>query len=201
MVIPYKFYFLTEEDYRGLHTAPDKGSGAPLYDVTGVYPDDIYTDPNAGRYYGDNSGDIHDNWAINVIRLVRNKPNARVRIYRAVPKIISNQDKINQYQNEKKYILKYGKVPRDVETKLNSSAYYDKISKELEILLKDPSVAEEKKVTINPGDWVTISHRYASLHGESTLLNKYRILTKTVPAKHLFTTGDTLFEFGYQPHD
>ena len=39
-------FLLEEEDYRGVHRAPGKTNGAPLWDVTkDVYPDDIYTLP------------------------------------------------------------------------------------------------------------------------------------------------------------
>jgi hypothetical protein len=56
-----------------------------------------------------------------------------------------------------------------------------------------------KGLKINSGDWVTINKPYAISHGRSTLLGDYKILTKTVPARHLFTTGDSLHEFGYDP--
>ena len=43
----------SEEEYRGSHQAPGKDFGAPLHDLTKIYPDDIYS-PLAERYYGDN---------------------------------------------------------------------------------------------------------------------------------------------------
>jgi hypothetical protein len=52
---------------------------------------------------------------------------------------------------------------------------------------------------INPGDWVTINKRYAIQHGESNLYGDYNILTKTVPAKYLYTDGNSIHEWGYDP--
>lgn len=51
--------------------------------------------------------------------------------------------------------------------------------------------------TINPGDWVTISKKYAQDHmaGEQG----WHILSKEVPAKELFTAGDSHFEWGWDP--
>ena len=72
------------EDYTGSHKAPDKMRGTPLYDLTGVYPDDIYSN-NAARYYGDMGGDANDIASARLMQAYRDKPNAMVKIYRAVP--------------------------------------------------------------------------------------------------------------------
>jgi len=188
---------ILENEYRGSHTAPSKSYGAPLHDLTQIYPADIYSS-NASRYYGDRSTEHSDDLSISIMHSVRNKPNAKVKIYRAVPSIITTQDKIDDIKKQKAYILKYGKVPRDINTNLNSSQYFDKISNELEALEKIPN-QETSKIGINPGDWVTINRQYAITHGESSLLGKYKILTKTVPAKHLYTDANSIHEFGYDP--
>jgi hypothetical protein len=52
---------------------------------------------------------------------------------------------------------------------------------------------------INAGDWVTISRAYAKEHGESSLRGEYKILSKKVKARELFTNGDSINEFGYWP--
>lgn len=57
-----------------------------------------------------------------------------------------------------------------------------------------------KHATINPGDWVTISHDYAREHGR-TQLDHYRILKKRVRVSDLYTDGNSLFEWGYDPSD
>jgi hypothetical protein len=75
---------MPEPDYRGQHTAPDSDGGAPLHDMKDIYPDDIYSN-KAAQYYG-HWGDYRDNAAIKVIQSMRGKPNAPVKIYRAVPK-------------------------------------------------------------------------------------------------------------------
>ena len=52
---------------------------------------------------------------------------------------------------------------------------------------------------INTGDWVTLSKDYAKTHGESVLDGDYKILSKKVKAKDLYTNADSIHEFGYYP--
>jgi hypothetical protein len=182
--------WLETEDYRGLHSAPGPGSGSPLHDLSATYPEDIYG-PNGVIYYG--TREPWDNESISIIQKARNRPNMRVKIYRAVPSIITSQDKANDLEKQKKYILKYGKIPPYINTHLDSSAYYDLISTELEKI----KVVDEPRVRINSGDWVTISKVYAVQHGRSHLKNRFRILSKTVPARTLYTNGDSIHEWGY----
>ena len=54
---------------------------------------------------------------------------------------------------------------------------------------------------INEGDWVTISRGYAKEHGIRSLEDDYVILKKLVSARDLFTNGDSLLEWGYDPHE
>jgi hypothetical protein len=104
--------------------------------------------------------------------------------------------------------------PEDVYSKDGGRIYsgYDKTA------LKDHQTAvsyrnqPEKPITIyravpkgvkdiNPGDWVAISHDYAKLHGEGRHgAGNYNVVSKTVPAKHLITPGDSLSEWGYYPN-
>jgi len=52
--------------------------------------------------------------------------------------------------------------------------------------------------TINQGDWVTITRSYAKDHGEREFpKGTWKILTKIVPAKDLWTNGDSIHEWGY----
>jgi hypothetical protein len=188
-----------DADYRGDHTSPDKDSGAPLHDVTNVYPDDIYTHPDAARYYGMRENDGDDQMCVSIIRHYHNRPNGLVKIYRAIPSVLTIQDKINRVEAEKRYILKHGKIPPTApNTGKNTSQYYEFLNSELERLGRLPNIVQ-KKTTINPGDWVTISRAYAKSHGESNLLGDYKILSKTVKASQLFTAGDALQEWGYHP--
>jgi hypothetical protein len=52
---------------------------------------------------------------------------------------------------------------------------------------------------INAGDWVTTVRAYAVEHGEGPLNGNYKVLDKVVRADEVFTNGDSIFEFGYDP--
>jgi len=130
-------------DYSGEHRAPMRDSGAPLDNLKDVYPDDVYG-PKGALYYGHASGDATDKAAIRILQSARNKPDAPVKVFRAIPKSIQSND-------------------------------------------------------INPGDWITTIKSYAVQHGEGPLGGDYKILEKTVPAGDLYTNGDSIFEFGYDP--
>ena len=52
---------------------------------------------------------------------------------------------------------------------------------------------------INPGDWVTIDRQYALDHGESALNGHFHISKRMVPARELFTAGDSMAEWGWSP--
>jgi hypothetical protein len=130
-------------DYSGEHRAPQRDSGAPLDNLKDVYPDDVYG-PKGALYYGHASGDATDKAAIRIIQSARNKPDAPVKVFRAIPKGIQSNE-------------------------------------------------------INPGDWITTIKSYAVQHGEGALGGDYKILEKTVPAGDLYTNGDSIFEFGYDP--
>ena len=130
-------------DYSGEHKAPQRNYGAPLDNLKGVYPDDIYG-PNAARYYGHSSGDATDKAAARIIQSTKGKPDAPVKVFRAIPKGIQSNE-------------------------------------------------------INPGDWITTMKSYAVQHGEGALGGDYKILEKTVNAGDLYTNGDSIFEFGYDP--
>jgi hypothetical protein len=130
-------------DYSGEHKAPQRDSGAPLDNLKGIYPDDVYG-PNAARYYGHASGDATDKAAARIIQATKGKPDAPVKVFRAIPKGIQSNE-------------------------------------------------------INPGDWITTIKSYAVQHGEGALGGDYKIIEKTVPAGDLYTNGDSIFEFGYDP--
>lgn len=74
---------IPDTSYRGGHTAPvDPEYNAPLHDLTGTYPEDVYS-VNGPRYYG--QGDELDEKSFEVIHEVRGNPDAPVTMYRAVP--------------------------------------------------------------------------------------------------------------------
>jgi hypothetical protein len=65
--------------------------------------------------------------------------------------------------------------------------------------LKNKPTEPKTKININPGDWVSINRNYVKDHGENELCGQYKILKKTVLAKHLYTNGDSIHEYGYHP--
>ena len=184
--------------YKGSHEAPDALSGAPLHNLKNIYPDDIYG-TNGARYYGDGSPD--DAMAVSVMRNMRNKPDAQVTVYRAVPEILGTESQISKLDAEKAYILKTGKIPKTADSHgMNKSEYYNYISEEIDKLKAGP-VKPDEPMDINPGDWVTTIRNYAKGHGEHALNGKYKIISKRVPAKNLYTDGNSVFEFGYDPSE
>ncbi len=58
-----------------------------------------------------------------------------------------------------------------------------------------PSNVKESRM--RNGDWVTIVKEYAAEHGERMFDGDYRIIESTVPAKELFSNGDSINEWGY----
>lgn len=133
-------YHEITENYQGDHVAPSSHpdeNTAPMYDLTRIYPEDVYG-PSGSQYaYGQ-----HESYAIAVSK--KGRPNHMVKVYRAIPKDL-------------------------------------------------------KRVKINAGDWVTTSRAYAKEHGQDNLNNNYRIISASVPARHLWTTGDSFDEWGYDP--
>lgn len=53
---------------------------------------------------------------------------------------------------------------------------------------------------INAGDWVTVNKQYAKDHGEGALGGDFDIIERKVKAKDIFTNGDSIHEFGYDPN-
>lgn len=184
----------SSNDYKGEHMAPDK-SDSPLWDVSkGAYPEDIYTIPLdlAARYYG--ASEPGDMAVTDLIRRYRNKPNAKVKIYRAVPHVKTREDEIAELEDLKRQIMRRGKA--------NTTLSYDSLSNKIDKLRQEIESGlpdKEKITTINPGDWVTIYRPYAVDHGKGALNGEYKILTKTVLAKELFTDGNSLYEWGWDP--
>jgi len=195
------------EDYRMEHTAPD-ASDAPLYNVTlnNVYPDDFYG-PQGLQYYADGQGAM-DSRSYAVILSAHKRPNAKIKIYRSVPRGLNPSDLVKQYIKDKAHIQKTGKLPAIISDncpkndlikygtteRQKASGYYEWLSEQITRLEN----VESKPITINPGDWVSISREYVVQHGES-FREGQTILTKTVLAKELFTNGDSFHEWGYIP--
>lgn len=201
------------QNYLGEHKAPQPPYASPICNVTlnGSYPNDIYE--GKGKHYAYEPVDYE---GLNIILEAHNKPNYRVKIYRAVPKIESPQELINKYEAEKKYIMKNGKPTgkikinekdrKEIEKELitiygesdENSLVLTYVEKEIE-KLKNSNIEDFKKIKIEKGNWVSPSKQYAKQHGMAALNNKYRILQKTVKAKDLYTDGNSYSEWGYFP--
>ena len=83
---------LFENDYVGWHKPPNKNNGFPMYDISNYYDDDLYG-PKGHRYYGgsDKQNDIR---TISILRHAKNNPEAKIKIYRAIPNSVKDK-KIN----------------------------------------------------------------------------------------------------------
>jgi hypothetical protein len=201
------------QEYMGEHKAPTKEGNAPLYNLTinGIYPKDIYE--GRGNEYTFTPKDRN---ALSIIYQAYNKPNFNVKIYRAIPKIESKEEKINALKQENKYIMKYGKPSGKLNIKeheLNKAQkknieFYNSTDKNSTILIYIEDKIKEleseqkdisKEIKIEPGNWVTLSLQYAKEHGISNLNGEYKIISKTVKAKDLYTDGNSLSEWGYNP--
>jgi hypothetical protein len=76
-----------DTDYRMSHRPPDPEDGAPAHDLTGggaIYPENVYSADGA-RIYGGGEPEMARR-VHSVITSMRGNPNAKVQIYRAVPK-------------------------------------------------------------------------------------------------------------------
>lgn len=186
------------ETYHGGHGAPDRTNGSPLHNVSlnGDYPEDIYE--HGTKHYGNNTPDDFE--SMGIINRVRNRPNRMVKIYRAVPNNLTAKDRAAIIAKKMKYMMDWHKLPKDVDQNKSWDTHYRELQDEHdhELINADP---KEKPIKINPGDWVTGSKRYAMEHGRDNLRGQFKIISKTVPAKHLFTDGNSLSEWGYDPSE
>jgi len=198
---PVKGLIDTPEDfsYRSTHEAPGPDFGAPLHDLTGggqMYPADVYS-PKAMQYYG-TGFDEADRKAFAIANSVKGNPDATVTMYRAVPKELSNSEKLAKIEKDMATYMKRKTLPKDANTN-DGSKWYDSAYEERERLRQLPDEPVKSIDTINAGDWVTLTKGYAKQHGESVLNGKYKIISKKVKAKDLWTNADSIQEFGYNP--
>jgi len=72
-------------DYQGYHGAPiDPDYHSPLHDMTGMYPDDLYSHMGP-RYYGDGSNIARDHHSHGIIMGAKGNPDAEIMVFRTVP--------------------------------------------------------------------------------------------------------------------
>ena len=188
------FSTFISEDYKGEHQSAGK-EGAPLHDLTHneVYPKDYYD-----RWY-EYARDEKD--AALIVNGYRNKPNKPITIYRAVPYQQTKEDLLADLQKAQAEWMRRAKpIPAFMAEfqKLGKKKYYEWLGDEEEKVKKSDKKVENIS-KINPGDWVTIVRKYADSHGKAHLKNKYRILSRTVTAKEIFTNGDSLAEWSWNP--
>jgi hypothetical protein len=74
---------INDDSYQMLHRPADRESGAPLSNLTHIYPKDVYG-PDGLRFYSV-SGDDMDAKAYRKILALKGKPDEKVWVYRAVP--------------------------------------------------------------------------------------------------------------------
>jgi hypothetical protein len=140
----------------------------------------------------------------------RNKPNKPIKIYRAIPDFnkelkekINELLKLNQYYDKFNFFPMNNNIIENIKDKYPLKKY--SYNEQTKLILQDiykqvnelKNQLENNKITINNGDWVTTTLQYAKSHGQSVLNNKYKVLTKTVPASTLYTDGNSIHEFGY----
>jgi len=196
---------VNENDYVGQHSAPHRESNSPMYDLTDIYGDDIYNN-NAARYFK-HYGDNRDYGAINTIQSAKDKPNKPIKIYRAVPDINYDDNlKLKEFCDIISYYHKYkffrmgNEIIDSLDKKYDNFDYDDKMKHIFDNINRqfDEIYSNKiKQLPINNGDWVTIDINYAKEHGISNLNNKFKIVSKTVPARYLYTDGNDIFEWGY----
>lgn len=57
--------------------------------------------------------------------------------------------------------------------------------------------ASIKSDQIRNGDWITLTRRYADQHGKLNIIGRYRVISKRVKAKNVYTDSNSIHEFGY----
>ena len=218
----YKRYFKEYEEYVGQHEAPTKEDNSPLYNVSlnGSFPKDFYTG-HASDY---RAYEPYDNESINIILKYHNRTTRPITIYRAIPDFnYEVDDKIKQLNNALSYYYTYNFFPmtdvknsgrfkyfyiidnqyeKTPQAKKKGLSYDGYKKQEVEYIEKEiDNLGKERKPKpiINKGDWVSINKKYAMDHGRSNLNGKYKILSKTVRADQIWTDGNSIHEWGYDP--
>lgn len=192
----------TAPDYGMEHRPPMRDSGAPGYDLTGggsVYPDDVYQ--QGARYYG-TGDDAMDYESFRLAQYMKGRPEREITIYRAVPYEPTNSEKLASLEAQKAKYMARRIVPAEWGGGRNEigdeQGFYDWVTKEIETLKNTPDTVAPKR-KINSGDWVSINKQYAKQHGEREFGKNYKVITKKVKAKDIYTNGDSIHEWGYDP--
>ena len=113
--------------YGGSHSAPDGEYGAPMHDLTSMYPEDVYG-PDALRFYG-TGDDVADKRSLALVRAARGNPDQEVTVYRAVPKDAEGINRGDWVTPSRKYAIDHGDRTLNgdykvVETKVRAGDLY-----------------------------------------------------------------------------
>ena len=187
-------------------------SDSPMHDLSGTYDEDIY-DSSAGMNYGEQSPDYSDSYSLSIIRSAKGRPNKQIKIYRSVPYFNEGIDnKIRELTSLVSHYYKFGFFPikstiidaieKEVDTINPSLSWGERklaVRENLSTKIAELNSQRPKSVRINSGDWVTINPDYAKFHGRTNLNNRYKVVTKTVSARTLYSEGNSIHEWGYSP--
>ena len=88
-------------------------------------------------------------------------------------------------------------APEEPDAFYKCMAYKGRPNKVITIYRAVPADLVRPKIT--RGDWVAITPAYAREHGRSHLQGAFKVLTKTVYARDIYTEGNSLEEWGYDP--
>ena len=196
---------LSEEDYRGEHEAPDNTNGFPITDLSECYGDEVYS-YDCEKLFGTREG--FDNESCSIIRSVKGQPNAKIKVYRAVPDLnydntskIKELNKILSYYYKFKFFPMNNEIIDNLESKYSHIRNYEESNKAIiaDINNQIDELGKQKRpnLTIEDGDWVTISKAYAKSHGKSNLDGKYKVISKVVKASELYSECNSIHEWGY----
>lgn len=97
------------ETYKDMHTAPtrDQDNATSIDDLTKIYPEDVYS-KNGARYYG-HGDDVQDRISMNILHRIKDKPKAKVSIYRTIPEDIDADINVGDWVTiNKQYAREHG---------------------------------------------------------------------------------------------
>jgi hypothetical protein len=90
----------------------------------------------------------------------------------------------------------YAHEPRERNAMLSALNFEGRPNRAITIYRSMPKDVPSK---INVGDWVAISKSYPVEHGRAHLKGNFKVVQKTVCARDIFTAGDSIEEWGYDP--
>lgn len=103
---------LVDVSYRGTHTAPDASVyGATIDSLQGIMPADVYS-PKGKRLYGLYDPQVDNEWFTAVIK-AKGNPEAKIDVYRAVPKGVKNINDGDWVTTSKRYAEMHGENTLD----------------------------------------------------------------------------------------